>query len=612
MHLLGISSYPVPWRRLLWSAGLLILITALEGFGTLLWFLMNPSELASRAFLFYSFEKWMLILGTVVIILVVLSLLWAIRFRTSFVENLIRFFERSNLAHNLVFSVTLLFIIAAGLLIWLLREAAQTYVAQIYPLLLWGFAALAQTWIFLLVVHWQTVVKTFQAGFPVSTETQVYPLTMEDKYLLLALIGLSLVYLLLLGKSYFDVREALLIGDSWSYLQGASLDLTDPAFFSERRPWAILLIIKILGSSQVAIELFQLSLSALAWLWLAWTFVRSLQNGWTKLVGFSLTLGLSLTPSVQIWNHTVLSESLSISLMVLILCVFVSLSQQWKWRYLLWLVLFFLIWMSVREANAYVALFVAISLLLVGWIQRRLRAHWLLSFSIALIFFFNHQLSSAYALPRWALPLAEVITHRILPEREYLQYFQQNGMPVNSELLALSGRNAISDNYAVINNTKLKKFTRWLFNDSRNVYVRFLMTHPAYTIWSPLADIQVLLGYDYVVGIPVPAYVPALPAQVNELFYPLSWFWVYLGLSLASLGFIFATSLRTNRGVFWVIAVFFLLSIPHLYLVWHGDALDVERHAVIANVQFHLSVWLLLVLALDKVIPNRRLVDKMV
>jgi hypothetical protein len=108
-----------------------------------------------------------------------------------------------------------------------------------------------------------------------------------------------------------------------------------------------------------------------------------------------------------------------------------------------------------------------------------------------------------------------------------------------------------------------------------------------------------LLGYDYFQGIPVPAYAPALPAWGNELFYPQIWFWLFLGLSVIVMvvsGIAFRTSLRAD----WFVLVFLLLSVPHLYLVWHGDALDVERHAVLANVQFHLGAWLLFVLLLDR------------
>jgi len=349
VHLLNISSYPVRWRRLLWSLSLLIFIIVLEGLGTLVWFMAHPSGPASRVFLFYSLERWILVLATTTIILVFLFTLWAIRFRTGWVEHSLKFFERPKQASNLVVSVTFLFVIVAGLMIWLPRnDVAQSYFARIFPLLLWGSVILAQVWIFLVALNRQTIVKTLQVYFPVSTEKQIYPLNATNRYLLLALIGISLFYLVLQVKSFLDVREAVLIGDSWSYLYGASLDLNDPAFFSERRPWAILLIYKILGSSQGAIELFQLSASTLAWLWLAWVFVRSIKNQWIKVIGFSAILGFSLSPAVQVWNHTVLSESLSISLMIIILALFIGLSQQWKWRYLLLLILFFLFWMSFQ------------------------------------------------------------------------------------------------------------------------------------------------------------------------------------------------------------------------------------------------------------------------
>jgi hypothetical protein len=405
-------------------------------------------------------------------------------------------------------------------------------------------------------------------------------------------------------KSYLQVREAALIGDSWSYLYGAGLDLSDPAFFSERRPWAILLVYKILGNSQSAIDLFQLSLSTLAWLWLAWTFARSLRNQWIKLTGFVMTLGLSLTPTVQLWNHTVLSESLSISLLVLILAAFVRLSQGWKWRYLFGLILFFVLWMSFREANAYIALFVAAALLLMGFVRRTFRVYWLLTFFIGGAFLVNYQFSSAYGLPRWALPMAEVITHRILPDQKYLEYFSENGMPVTPELMALSGKNANSDNYAIINTNELKKFSRWLFSDARNVYVKFLLTHPIYTITSPLVDIKALLGYDYFEGFHIPNYAPALPKQVNNLFYPVSWFWIYLGVSLLAAGFILVTNLRIKERVYWIVLAFLLLALPQLYLIWHGDALDVERHAVVMNIQFHLGILWLVIFYIDAVVTK--------
>ena len=605
MQLSGISSYPVRWRRLIWAVSLLDILTVLEGIGTLLWFLSHPSEPESRVFLAYSLERWVLIFVTAALIFGFLFLFWAIKFRTGQVERLIRFFEQPKQAGWLLVSITLIFVLTAGLMIWLpLHESVQPYYARLLPLLLWGTVIVTQVWIFLTVVMRQTVAEILKDFFPLEREGQIYPVRADNKYLFLALIGISFVYLILQLKSYLNVRETALIGDSWSYLYGAGLDLNNPAFFSERRPWGILLIYKILGNSPTAIDIFQLSLSTLAWLWLAWTFARSLKNNWIKLTGFAVTLGFSLTPTVQLWNHAVLSESLSISLLVFILALFMQLSQGWKWRYLFWLILFFAFWMSFREANAYIALFVALALLLMGFVRRTFRVYWLLSFFIGMAFLVNYQFSSAYGLPRWALPLAEVITHRILPDQEHLEYFAENGMPVTPELMALSGKNANDDNYAIINANELKKFSRWLFNDARNVYVRFLLTHPIYTITSPLVDIKALLGYDYLDGFHIPNYTPALPKQVNGLLYPVGWFWPYLWVSLLAAGFILATNLRTKERAYWIIVAFLLLSLPQLYLIWHGDALDVERHAVVMNIQFHLGILWLVIFHIDTVFMN--------
>ena len=427
-----------------------------------------------------------------------------------------------------------------------------------------------------------------------------------NRTLLLVLIVISLVYLFFQLRSYLAVREVLLIGDSWSYLQGASLGISDPDFFSERRPWAILLFYKLLGSSQPLIEIFQLSISTITWLFLAWKFIGSIKIDWIKIVGYTVILGFSLSPTVQVWNHAMLSESLSISVMALIIALFIGLTQKWEWRALFFLMLCFVLWMSFREANAYVAIMIAFALVVIGFMKRRLRVYWLLSFLIGVAFLVNYQLSAAYALPRWALPLAEVITKRILPNQEYLDFFASNGMPVNAELMAFSGRWANSDGFAIVNSVELAKFEKWLYTEGRHVYVKFLLTHPSYTIESPLENIETLLAGDYFEGIPIPEYVPALPKVINEIFYPEQYFWLYLWFSLFASGFIFVASLHQNKKVYWVILLSLLLAIPHLYLVWHGDALDVARHAVMGNVQFHLGIWLLLVLFVDSIFPDRQ------
>lgn len=612
MHLLGITSYPARWQRLVRAVIWLDVLIILEGIGALVWLMIHPSELESRVFLAYSLERWLLILVATAMIAVFLYALWLIKYKTKRVETLVELFEEPKHANKLLISVTILFIFSTGLMFWLPRvDVLQPYLLRLYPLLLWGMVIVVQIWLFLMAVMWGTVVQFLGDFFPVDRENQTYPVKAMSRGLLIVLILISLGYLIIQLKSYLSVRESILIGDSWSYLQGAALNINDPNFFSERRPWAILLFYKLLGSSQSLIEIFQLLISTVAWLFLAWKFIGSVKNDWIKIAGFLVILGFSLTPTIQVWNHAVLSESLSISVMVLIIALFTGLAQKWEWRALFFLMLYFVLWMSFREANAYVALMVALALVIIGLAKRTLRVYWLLSFLIGVAFFVNYQLSAVYALPRWALPLAEVITVRILPDQEYLGFFASNGMPVSPALMAFSGRRANSDGYAIVNSAELAKFEKWLYTEGRDVYVKFLLTHPRYVIESPLENVEVLLGRDYFERIPVSEYTPALPTVVNEVLYPEQYFQLYLWLSIFASGFIFATILRRKMRVNWVMFVFLLLAIPHLYLVWHGDALDIARHAVMGNIQFHLGIWLLIILFVDSLFSDHQRTQKL-
>jgi len=600
------SQYPPGHRcplRFVWG---LAALTALEGLGALLWLALQPSEAGSRLFLHYSPQRWALLLSTFMLLLAVLSVFWVIQRKPAWVASQVGFFGQPRQANWLLAAVSLLLLLGIGAFAWLSQEASlATYFTRLLPLLAWILSALAQAWIVLAVAMRRSLAQMWSRFFPVEKEKRVLPV--ETGTLLgPVLLAITLLYLAAQVRACMLVPEANLFADSEDYLYGAGLPLSDPAFFSERRPWGILLIYKLLGRSLVAINLFQAALSAAAWLGLAWTLIHSLQNRWAKILGYSAILGFSLTPTVQVWNHAVLSESLSISGMVILLALFLRLAQQWEWRTFLFLALGFIIWMSVREAHTYLGLLVAGVLLLVGFARRTSRVYWLLMVCLLAAFFVNNRLASAYRLPRWALPMAEVITMRILPQPEYLDFFARHGMPTPPELLALSSKWAISNDFAIINDLKLRKFSRWLFHDSQGVYVRFLLAHPAYLLLSPWENITRLLAADYFTVIPIEHYTPALPAPVNELLYPIRWFWPYFWVSLLAAGVILAVSLRQRKEEYLLPFLFFLLSIPHLYLTWHGDALDVERHAVLANLQWRLGLALIVILFLDSLARPRR------
>ena len=333
-------------------------------------------------------------------------------------------------------------------------------------------STIGQAWKGLLVILRQACTRILKTWFPVYQEGQSH-FNSHGRRLLIVFLGISLIYLFIQIRAGLKYPEAVEIGDTTSYLEGAGMQLSDPAFFSERRPWGILLIYKLLGGSLAAIGFVQPAFSTVAWLSLAWILTGSLKTGIGKLSGNVIVLGISLSPAVQVWNHAGLSESFSISILILILALFIGLLRSWKWSFFLALIFFFALWVSIHEVNLYLGLLAATTLFIFGLIQKNFRMFLVLSFCIVVMLFINFRLSSLYALPRWALPVAEVITKRILPVPEYRNYFSSQGMPVPPELLTLSGRWANSDDYAILNNPRLRPFSRWLFRDGKTVYIRF-------------------------------------------------------------------------------------------------------------------------------------------
>jgi hypothetical protein len=580
------------------------IVIAFEGIVALIWLLTHPSEMGSRVFLAYSLGRWILILSTTIIVSLVVYILWVIGNRHEWILTVVEYFEDEKRAAGLLVFATIFIVAILGMHIGLLSsERMQIYYRQLFPIFVFLTLTFLQIWIFLLVSLRQARGQILNARFPVYQEDQSHYKT-TDKYLLIGLVVISLFYLIAQVGAGIRVPEAVALGDTTSYLEGAGMQLSDPAFFSERRPWGILLIYKLLGGSLLAIGFAQLAFSTVAWLSLAWILVGSFRTSAGKLLGFVCTLGISLSPTVQVWNHAGLSESLSISTMVTILASLIGLLQRWKCSFYLSLIFFFALWVSIHEVNLYLGLLAAITLFIFGLIRKHYRTFLVLSFSIAVMLVINSHLSSLYALPRWALPVAEVITRRILPVPEYLDYFSNQGMPVTPELMALSGRWAHSDEYAILNNLRLRKFSNWLFRDGKTVYAKFLISHPVYTLTMPLLNMDEMLAVDF--SNIIPGYRPILPIITNEFFFPIGWFWIYLGMSALLFGLVLWQHRREATRAFWLMVLFFVFSVPYLYLAWHGDALDLARHASIANIQFHLGMWLVLVFSIDRILLSFR------
>jgi hypothetical protein len=473
------------------------------------------------------------------------------------------------------------------------------YFGRLQPSLLWLTLASGAVWLTLGVVLRTPILCWFRQFFPFDTAVQEVPrLTRIQHY---TIVGIAVIYAALQVVSTLQVREALWLPDSIDYIFPAeTFTWTEPGLWTHTKPWGAAVLYKLTGSSPATIDAVQTIVSALAWLALAWIFSRFIRVRWLRVTAFGFTLGFSLAPSVQMWNHIIQSESLSISLMVLILAVWLSLLQNWRWEKLFALIFLFAWWIGTRETNVYLSLMTAGILVLVGLFYKRQRFYWAVSALLVFFCYVNMQISEVPTLPRWLYPLTNTVLNRILPNEEFRGYFEYFGMPVTPELLSLSGGFANSENFAVYNNPALDDMERWLYKRGKDVYIQFLIAHPAYTLTSPWTHIDELLTPSELLNYAPDRYSPVIAWLFGKVFFPNS-LWLVLLLVLLTLVFTIMAKPWKGPSAFWLVLGFLVLFFPHFYLAWHGDAAEVGRHAIQASVQLRTSLWLLLWLALDTV-----------
>jgi hypothetical protein len=585
-----------PSMRLAFAQGILI---ALEGLAVFVSLLLEPSQ--SGGFLGFSAGRWAIIFLSLLALAFIFFSMYKVG--TNQAKALETWLSKERNLFWLFFLAIILFgfSLPAGLgKIPAIRYF--TYFGRIQASLIWLALASGQVGLTLLVVLRRPILRWFGQFFPFAASVrETASLTRAQRF---ALLGIALGYLALQLASFLQVGQASWLPDSIDYIFPAEMyGWNETGLWTHTKPWGAAVLYKLTGSSPVTINVVQTILSGLAWLSLAWVFSRVIRTGWLQMAAFTFILGFSLAPPVQMWNHIIQSESLSISLMALILAVWMSLLQRWRWEKLIALIFLFAWWTGTRETNVYLGLLVAGMLFFVGLTYKRQRFYWAVSVLLVLFGYVNLQISEIPTIPRWLYPLTNTVLNRILPDDDFLLYFEGKGLPVSARLLSLSGGFANSGDFAVFNDPGLNDAENWLLKRGKDAYIRFLIDHPVYTLTSPWRHARELLAPQDLLRYAPDQYAPILGWLFGGVFFLYSVWSVGL---LAVIGFGISMLAKSWQGssAFWLVFGLWALFFPHFYLVWHGDAFEVGRHAIQASVQLRLALWLLIVLALDKILTN--------
>jgi len=411
-------------------------------------------------------------------------------------------------------------------------------------------------------------------------------------------VALAAVYVGLNGWAFGQYAPFVHRSDSVFYIEQAAysgLDLID-----DNRAFSTALLYKLYGTGYPdydaeRITRAQLVFSVLAWLFFAGALAWALRQRAAKFLAFVAVLGFSLIPAIFVYHRALLSESTSSSLFALVLGVWVLVlrrrpidkREQVAWALALALAL--LLFAHTRDTNAYLLLGVGGLGLLPLWRLPAQRLFWGVVVVVCVGNFFVQD-SIANRNQRWQYPLMNVVVNRVLPDADKTAFFVERGMPMNADVMRFAGlefTSAGGDWQAV--------FGDWLnTGGAKGTYMRFLLSRPLEHLWQPVENYTPLLKPYYF------TYThrydnPPLLAMLERAFYLPTGFWL-LAL-LFGAGWLLLQARRPQRLGLWVLPLVLLLSIfPHMFVVWHGDAIEVDRHA--AAVTWHLRLGVLLALLL--------------
>ena len=418
-------------------------------------------------------------------------------------------------------------------------------------------------------------------------------------------LGIALGYVLLRVVAFSGTGRPPILPDTIDFERVARLPLWRFEFYSSWKPWLLPLFYKLIpGDTQSVIPPAQWLVSIASWLVLAFV-VAGFFERFLRLAALILVLGLSLTPLVSQWDGTLLSESLSLSASALLLAGLLVFVRNPSTRNLVLVLVAAAAFATVRDTNAFVLLLLALPIAVTISVRGPRQAGLVLAVGVLAISVF---VFATYNVRRWQIPLGNVIAGRVLTSGSATSWFKARGMPVGPDMRTVIFRSRVPA--ARWDETpELAYFRPWFHARGRRVYAEFLVTHPHYSLVTPIRNLRELttpvraapLGTD---SYRPPGYRDVLPGWLEKVFYlPSAW----LGLALATLAALGVLWRLGHARVVWLVPAAYLASvIPHALLVWDGDWTEVARHSVQVGVTMRLGVVLALLFLVDDALRTRR------
>jgi len=209
------------------------------------------------------------------------------------------------------------------------------------------------------------------------------------------------------------------------------------------------------------------------------------------------------------------------------------------------------------------------------------------------------QQKSAQIGQRYRLPIMNNVVFRILPNKEYLQWFSDKGMPcVNLLKKNYSNLDAYEKIYPIYTDATLLKFSDWAGNEGRPIYTKFIMTHPSYLFLlnETPSNLNRIFAYDI-------GYTDEVRGHslLSQYIFP-----VFNTLIILLLNVFLVYLFFKEKRIIWLLpTVLIAIFTFNAFLLYIADSMEVERHLFVTNIMIQFVGILSVCFILDSELCNR-------
>ncbi len=445
------------------------------------------------------------------------------------------------------------------------------------------------------------------------------------KLLLAALmLGITAVFLVVkLSTRSFDKTQYF--RDTASYAVMADVPLTSANFWAGERPFTLPLFFKLIGinsqnykipAAMAVVAGWQTWVSIVSWVVLGLLLAWSMRSRYTGLFAFGTCLLFASNYEIGKWDVLLLSESISFSLFALLLASWILLlsllarpsGRNARFAALAGVVVITILYAFVRDSNVYFALIASAVFAGAALIYKSLRPMrgYVLGYLACALALLAAQNISINLGNRWQIFIYDHLAYRIIPDKQALAYFVRAGLPVNNQLLKIPNMRGAVYQDLMLHSPEMEAVRQWTDAHGKATYFSYLLSQPLETLMAPLRDAKTLLdgtAMDYRLPGFEGAVVPRPLRGLTRIMFLRLPGWAYAVAWLALLGASIVGFIYDRQRPTWLAAAVLLISMyPLMLLVWHGNPMEIPRHADQIAIQFRLAAWMIAALILDWIV----------